>query len=99
MNEVPKKLLKIEDLTFILPDDFHGNLKDAINILSDYINSKFIPDNSPHIKEMTEEEEISLINLQKSNFLKKASMQFNFLVLNEYTGEYEKKKDIPNPDG
>jgi hypothetical protein len=32
---IPKKLLIIKDLTFILPDDFNGTLTDA---LSDYIN-------------------------------------------------------------
>lgn len=39
MNILPKKLLRITDLTFILPDDFDGDFLDALNILTNYINN------------------------------------------------------------
>lgn len=39
MNTFPKKLLRITDLTFVLPDDFNGDFSDALNILTDYINN------------------------------------------------------------
>lgn len=39
MSTLPKKLLRITDLTFVLPDDFNGDFPDALNILTDYINS------------------------------------------------------------
>ena len=37
MAKSPKNILRITDLTFVLPDDFDGNLKDAIQSLSDYL--------------------------------------------------------------
>lgn len=36
--ELPKKLLRVEDLTFVLPDDFEGGLEDAFRLLIDYIH-------------------------------------------------------------
>lgn len=40
MSMFPKKLLRITDLTFVLPDDFNGDFTDALNILTNYVNSK-----------------------------------------------------------
>lgn len=40
MNTFPKKLLRITDLTFVLPDDFDGDFIDALNILTNYVNRK-----------------------------------------------------------
>lgn len=37
-TELPKKLLHVEDLTFVLPDDFEGGLEDAFHLLLDYIH-------------------------------------------------------------
>ena len=34
----PKKILKISDLTFILPDNFSGNLQNALMLLAAYLN-------------------------------------------------------------
>ena len=36
MEELPKKILMIKDLTFILPDDFHGSVEDAFTELLKY---------------------------------------------------------------
>lgn len=30
MENLPKNILKVKDLTFILPDDFNGDLEDAL---------------------------------------------------------------------
>lgn len=38
MEFLPKKLLKIEDLTFVLPDDFEGGLEDALHELKNYVH-------------------------------------------------------------
>ena len=40
-KKLPKKLLKIQDLTFILPDDFNGNLQNALMLLAAYLNIEF----------------------------------------------------------
>lgn len=37
-TKLPKKLLKIEDLTFVLPDDFEGGLEDAFRLLIEFIH-------------------------------------------------------------
>ncbi len=36
--KLPKKLLKVEDLTFVLPDDFEGGLEDAFQVLIEFIH-------------------------------------------------------------
>ena len=37
-QKLPKKLLKIEDLTFVLPDDFEGGLEEAFQLLIEFIH-------------------------------------------------------------
>lgn len=32
----PKKVLQIKDAVFILPDDFNGNIQDAMNLFLEY---------------------------------------------------------------
>lgn len=38
---LPKKLLRVEDLTFELPDDFEGDIQCALQLLVDYLKSMF----------------------------------------------------------
>lgn len=38
---LPNKLLKVEDLTFILPDDFEGSIEDALQLMIYYLKSIF----------------------------------------------------------
>jgi hypothetical protein len=40
-TNLPKKVLRIEDLTFILPDDFDGNLQSALRLLAEYLDIEF----------------------------------------------------------
>lgn len=35
---LPKKILRIEDLIFILPDDFDGDLQSGLRLLADYLD-------------------------------------------------------------
>lgn len=35
---LPKKLLKVQDLTFVLPDDFEGGLEEAFHLLTEFIH-------------------------------------------------------------
>lgn len=37
MGKLPEKILRIEELTFILPDDFNGNILDAIDLLVNHV--------------------------------------------------------------
>lgn len=36
MIQLPKKILRIKELTYILPDDFDGTFDDAINFFLEY---------------------------------------------------------------
>ena len=38
---LPKKILHIEDLIFILPDDFDGDLQSGLRLLADYLDMEF----------------------------------------------------------
>lgn len=36
----PKKILRITDLTFTLPDDFNGDVQEALNCVVDYLSKQ-----------------------------------------------------------
>lgn len=38
---LPNKLLKVEDLTFVLPDDFEGSIEDAMQLMVQYLKIFF----------------------------------------------------------
>lgn len=83
MEKLPKKILKISDLTFILPDDFEGNVQNALMLLAAYLNIEFkndviIPGNVP-VKSIFDDGNTY-----------KVSMEYGILELNE-NGEYELK--------
>ena len=40
MNHLPKKILRITDLVFTLPDNFEGDIKDAIKLIAEYISNR-----------------------------------------------------------
>ena len=40
MNTLPKKILRITDLVFTLPDNFEGNISDAIKAIADYTSNR-----------------------------------------------------------
>jgi hypothetical protein len=47
-DDLPKKILRIQELTFILPDDFDGSIFVAIDLLIKHLKShknKYISDN------------------------------------------------------
>ena len=58
---LPKKILRIEDLIFILPDDFDGDLQGGLRLLADYLDVEFKKDkNSKKSKRSTS-------NVEKDN--------------------------------
>lgn len=54
MKRKPKNILRISDLTFILPDDFEGDLQEAIQLLKDHLDrevkSEIIHDNFTSVR-------------------------------------------------
>lgn len=61
MDQTPKYILRIEDLTFILPDDFKGNFVDALENLLEYSRNnieqkKYVENNKSTIENALSEE-------------------------------------------
>lgn len=40
IKKLPKKILRISDLTFTLPDNFEGDIISAIDVMLDYMKTK-----------------------------------------------------------
>lgn len=84
---LPKKVLKIVDLTFTLPDDFEGTFEDAV--------MEFLIYRSDHIKkkipsEMEQYSSTEILLTQDDDFAVCGS--YGLLKLNE-NGEYESFQD------
>ena len=58
---LPKKILRIEDLIFILPDDFDGDLQSGLRLLADYLDMEFKKDKKSNKKKR------STANVEKDN--------------------------------
>lgn len=61
LNKIPNNILRIEDLTFVLPDDFKGDLIDALEELVKYSKERihhkiYINDNKSTIPNALESE-------------------------------------------
>lgn len=80
---LPKKILKITDLTFILPDDFNGNIQNALMMLAAYLNIEL---KTLH----TEGLPVKSIPTTQ-NGVPKVTMTYGILELDE-NGEYQVKK-------
>lgn len=50
-SATPRKILHITDAAFILPDDFHGSIQDAMKLFLDYHNTLT---NKPHAEIKTD---------------------------------------------
>lgn len=83
MEHLPKKILKISDLTFILPDDFEGNIQNALMLLAAYLNIEFktgvIGKGNVPVKSIFDDDNSYRVN-----------MEYGILELND-KGEYELK--------
>jgi hypothetical protein len=82
---LPKKILRVEDLTFILPDDFDGDLQSALRLLANYLdvefqNGKFNP------KEKSEK----FPSLFEDDGTNRASMKYGIFEMDE-NGNYQLK--------
>jgi len=65
---LPKKLLRVEDLTFELPDDFEGDIQSALQLLVNHLKDIFgdngvqpgIGENIPSIFEDSEHRKVTM---------------------------------------
>ena len=69
MKKKPKKILRISDVIFILPDNFNGTLQNALMLLASYLNVKqneenFNPKGNVPIKSKNPEYETMKVSME-----------------------------------
>ena len=82
---LPKKILRIEDLIFILPDDFDGDLQSGLRLLADYLDVEFKKDkNSKKSKRSTSNvEKDNLTMLLENKDKEKVAMNYGIFEIDE----------------
>lgn len=80
MNEKPRNVLRISDLTFILPDDFEGDLQEAFQLLLDHlINNECLS--------IVHEKRSTVATLLRANDEPKLCMKYGLFTMDE-NGNY-----------
>ena len=89
---LPKKILRIEDLIFILPDDFDGDLRSGLRLLADYLDMEFKKDkNSKKSKRSTSNvEKDNLTMLLENKDTVQVAMNYGIFEIDE-NGNYNLK--------
>ena len=89
---LPKKILRIEDLIFILPDDFDGDLQSGLRLLADYLDVEFKKDkNSKKSKRSTSNvEKDNLTMLLENKDTVQVEMNYGIFEIDE-NGNYNLK--------
>lgn len=83
---IPKKLLRVEDLTFILPDDFDGNIQSALRLLAAYLDIEFL-NGRFNPKNKRDSDQTNLEELFGNNE-KRVSMNYGIFEMDEKDGKY-----------
>lgn len=89
---LPKKILRIEDLIFILPDNFDGDLQSGLRLLADYLDMEFKKDkNSKKSKRSTSNvEKDNLTMLLENKDIVQVAMNYGIFEIDE-NGNYNLK--------
>lgn len=89
---LPKKILRIEDLIFILPDDFDGDLQSGLRLLADYLDMEFKKDKkSKKMKSSTSNvEKDNLTMLLENKDTVQVAMNYGIFEIDE-NGNYNLK--------
>lgn len=89
---LPKKILRIEDLIFILPDDFDGDLQSGLRLLADYLDVELKKDkNSKKSKRSTSNvEKDNLTMLLENKDTVQVAMNYGIFEIDE-NGNYNLK--------
>lgn len=82
LDQLPKKLFRIESLSFILPDDFDGTVHNALDLLTEYITLE--SEGDPHLLESHDPKK-SIIEMKKN--ANRLSMEYGIFELDEH-GNY-----------
>ena len=97
MGKIPKKILEIEDLVFVLPEGFHGNIIDALTEIIAYIKSRTASDNSctdNKYEVQLADDKVSLLKIVENDFDHRVSLKFSFFEYDEDEATYTPKKEI-----
>ena len=81
---LPRKIFRISDLTFTLPDDFEGDVVNAIELVVEYLRSK--PEFN-HLSDNDKSTIESLFQNIKNNAESKICMQYGIFECND-EGDY-----------
>lgn len=85
METLPKKILRIKDFTYILPDDFSGSFDDAVSEFLKYSRNK-----NKHDTLSGEMNNYSSVNvLLSSDNEAKACGAYGIFELDESSGDYK----------
>ena len=95
METVPKKFLGVSNLVFILPDDFEGDIGDAVRLISSYMDELTVSARNSEVKE--EDTKGSLFEtLVKSGYRDRLSAKFVFYEFDEGTQTYKENSRLFN---
>jgi hypothetical protein len=89
-KKLPKKVLRLKDLTFILPDNFDGSLSDAIEEMIKYYNKH---KDKKMTYEMDEENEKISINTILLTATEKQKLIGSFGIFSLVGDEYIRKDE------
>lgn len=87
MESIPRKFLGISNLICILPDDFQGDIQDALKLLLQHVLSSAKKASDEVVKEDDASNGIFL-KLLDEKFDNKVSMRFSFYEFNEDSQAY-----------
>lgn len=85
MPNLPKKILRIKDFTFILPDDFVGSFEDALNSFMDYTTEKLNPEAEKGVPDVYS----SVRTLFSSENAERVCGSYGIFEFDTTTGKYE----------
>lgn len=87
MESIPRKFLGISNLICILPDDFQGDIQDALKLLLQHV----LTSTKKASEEVVKEDETTngiFLKLLDEKFDNKVSMRFSFYEFNEDSQTY-----------
>lgn len=94
MENVPKKFLGVSNLIFILPDDFEGDISDAAQLITAYIDEVSLKA-KPKVMSQSDDGTIFDKLLKKVN-RDRLTASFVFYEFDEKTQSYQESSYIKN---
>ena len=96
METVPKKFLGVSNLVFILPDDFEGDIGDAVNLIAEYLSEITENIRKCETKEESSDGTSMFESLMKRGYRDRLSAKFVFYEFDEKTQTYKESSRLDN---